>query len=210
MSQSSLVFHELMVGVGPATLLALVALGAFAGFLAGLFGIGGGMLMVPMLVMIFSGRGLSADEALELTTIYRASGMQGAYQNLAMRLASDPGFPPQHLLALAGLFAQDQRIDALIFSLEQYTQRETGNLDVWLDLAAAYAFVRRDADAVHAARKAIELGGDQAREAIMRDARFQPLASNGDFRALFPRQAPPPVAVPWQGGALPNLPGLAR
>ncbi len=153
---------------------------------------------------------LSADEALELTTIYRASGMQGAYQNLAMRLASDPGFPPQHLLALAGLFAQDQRIDALIFSLEQYTQRETGNLDVWLDLAAAYAFVRRDADAVHAARKAIELGGDQAREAIMRDARFQPLASNGDFRALFPRQAPPPVAVPWQGGALPNLPGLAR
>ena len=66
MSQSSLVFHELMVGVGPATLLALVALGAFAGFLAGLFGIGGGMLMVPMLVMIFSGRGLSADYLLKM------------------------------------------------------------------------------------------------------------------------------------------------
>ena len=153
---------------------------------------------------------LSADEALELTTIYRASGMQGAYQNLAMRLVSDPGIPTQHLLALAGLFAQDQRIDALIYTLEQYTRRETGNVDVWLDLAAAYAFVRRDAEAVNAARKSIELGGDQAREAILRDQRFQPLASNRDFRMLFPRQAPSAPAVPWQGGALPNLPGLAR
>jgi tetratricopeptide (TPR) repeat protein len=153
---------------------------------------------------------LSADEALELVSIYRASGMQGAYQQLASRLINDPGLPPQHILALAGLFAQDQRVDALIVALEQYTRKEAGNLDVWLDLSAAYAFVRRDAEAVTAARKAIELGGDRAREAIMKDNRFQPLATNREFRALFPRQAPQPMMPgPWQGGALPNLPGLA-
>lgn len=152
---------------------------------------------------------LSADEALELASIYRSSGMQGAYQNIASRLVSDTNLPPQHLLALAGLFAQDQRVDALIYALEQYTRRETGNLDVWLDLAAAYAFVRRDADAVNAARQAINLGGAQARDAILRDPRFQPLATNRDFRALFPRQATAAGAsAPWQGGALPNLPGL--
>ena len=152
---------------------------------------------------------LSADEALELASIYRSSGMQGAYQNIASRLVSDTNLPPQHLLALAGLFAQDQRVDALIYALEQYTRRETGNLDVWLDLAAAYAFVRRDADAVNAARQAINLGGAQARDAILRDPRFQPLATNRDFRALFPRQAPAAgTPAPWQGGALPNLPGL--
>ncbi|MDY0145206.1 MAG: DUF2723 domain-containing protein [Kiritimatiellia bacterium] len=155
---------------------------------------------------------LSPDEALELVSIYRASGMQGAYQNLATRLVSDTSLPPQYLLAIAGMFAQDQRVDALVFSLEQYTQRETGNLDVWLDLAAAYAFLKRDGDAIQAARRAIELGGDQAREAILHDARFQPLASNPAFRALFPRQPGRPAApqMPqWQGG-LPNLPGLAR
>jgi hypothetical protein len=71
--------------------------------------------------------------------------------------------------------------------------------------------VRRDADAVNAARHAIGLGGEPAREAILRDQRFQPLATNREFRALFPRQAPQPVVPPaWQGGALPNLPGLAR
>ena len=154
---------------------------------------------------------LSADEALELVSIYRLSGMQGAYQQLASRLISDPNLPLQHVLSLAGLFATDQRIDGLVFALEQYTRREKGNLDVWLDLAAAYAFLHRDADAVQAAREAIGLGGDQAREAILKDQRFQTLASNRDFRALFPRQAPRSAAPgPWQGGELPNLPGLAR
>ena len=66
MSELTQVFHDLMANVGPLTLLALVALGAFAGFLAGLFGIGGGMLMVPVLVMIFSGRGLSSDYLLKM------------------------------------------------------------------------------------------------------------------------------------------------
>ncbi|MGD9782131.1 MAG: DUF2723 domain-containing protein [Kiritimatiellia bacterium] len=156
---------------------------------------------------------LSPDEALELVSIYRASGMHNAYQNLAQRLLSDPAMPPPYMLSLAGMFAQDQRVDALIYALEQYVKRETGNLDVWLDLSAAYAFVRRDADAVNAARQAIGIGGDQAREAILRDPRFQPLATNRDFRALFPRQIRPP-ALPQNvfqgGGALPNLPGLAR
>ena len=141
---------------------------------------------------------MSADEALELVSIYRASGMQGAYQQLATRLLSDPGLPPQHMLSLAGLFAQDQRVDALIVALEQYTKRETGNLDVWLDLAAAYAFVRRDADAVNAARQAIGIGGDQAREAILRDQRFQPLATN----RRIPRLVSPPDRAAGGPGAL--------
>jgi len=153
---------------------------------------------------------LTPDEALELVSIYRASGMQGAYQNLASRLLSDTNLPPQHILALASFFAQEQRVEGLIYALEQYVRQESGNLDVWLDLAAAHAFLRRDANAIEATRRAIEIGGDRAREVILRDPRFQPLATNREFRALFPRQtAPRPAgAVPFQGGALPNLPGL--
>ena len=155
---------------------------------------------------------LTPDEALELTSIYRASGMQNAYQNLAARLVTDPQLPLQHVLALANFFAQDQRVDALIYTLEQYTQRDPNNLDAWLDLAAGYAFVRRDADAVRAARQSIQLGGDQARNAILQDPRFQPLATNREFHALFTRPGGGglrPLA-PLPGGALPNLPGLAR
>jgi len=153
---------------------------------------------------------LTPDEALELVSIYRASHMQSAYQNLATRLVNDQGLPTQHLLALASFFAQDQRVDALIVALSQYVKRDSNNLDVWLDLAAAYAFVRRDADAINAARKAIELGGGKAREAILRDPRFKTLANNHEFRALFPQQRPRSSAPVWQGGPLPNLPGMAR
>jgi tetratricopeptide (TPR) repeat protein len=153
----------------------------------------------------------SADEALELLSIYRASGMHGAYQQLANRLVSDPNLPAPYLLSVASLFAQDQQIEALVFTLEQYVRKEGNNVDVWLDLAAAYVHLQRQPDAVNAARRAIELGGDQARQFILGDPRFQPLAGNPQFRALFPQQPPrPPAAPAWQGGALPNLPGLAR
>ncbi|NLG34732.1 MAG: DUF2723 domain-containing protein [Lentisphaerae bacterium] len=155
---------------------------------------------------------LTADEALELMSIYRVSGRSAAYQQLATRLVSDPDLPVQHLLAIAGMFAEDQHIEALIFTLEQYTRREAGNINVWLDLAAAYVFVQREADAIQAARRAIELGGDSVRDFLSRDGRFQALAGKPEFQALFPRPPARPAAPPpsWQGGALPSLPGLAR
>ncbi|MET0981396.1 MAG: sulfite exporter TauE/SafE family protein [Telluria sp.] len=41
----------------PLLILALLAMGAFGGFAAGLLGIGGGMLLVPFITMIFTARG---------------------------------------------------------------------------------------------------------------------------------------------------------
>ncbi len=46
--------------------LAYLALGAFAGFMAGLLGIGGGAIMVPVLAMIFSASGISPEHVLHL------------------------------------------------------------------------------------------------------------------------------------------------
>lgn len=59
-------FGRLMADVGPLLLVELLALGASAGFLAGLFGIGGGMLMVPILILIFGDRGLPDDYLLKM------------------------------------------------------------------------------------------------------------------------------------------------
>jgi uncharacterized membrane protein YfcA len=43
-----------------------IALGAFAGFFAGLLGVGGGVLLVPLLGMIFAAQGFPADHVLHL------------------------------------------------------------------------------------------------------------------------------------------------
>ncbi len=45
---------------------AYLAIGAAVGFLAGLFGIGGGMVMVPMLVFVFTAKGFPAQHLMHL------------------------------------------------------------------------------------------------------------------------------------------------
>jgi uncharacterized membrane protein YfcA len=46
---------------------AYLAIGVTVGFLAGLFGIGGGMIMVPMLVFVFTAKGFPAEHMMHLS-----------------------------------------------------------------------------------------------------------------------------------------------
>ena len=50
----------------PLLIIELALLGLATGFLAGLLGIGGGMLLVPFITFILSGRGLEADLAVKM------------------------------------------------------------------------------------------------------------------------------------------------
>ncbi|MGB0662264.1 MAG: sulfite exporter TauE/SafE family protein [Pontibacterium sp.] len=50
------------------TFLSLVATGAFAGVLAGLLGVGGGIVIVPVLFFLFQGFGVSAHSAMLIAT----------------------------------------------------------------------------------------------------------------------------------------------
>ena len=95
----------------------LLALGLVAGFLAGLLGIGGGMLMVPILTFIFSQRGVEAGLAVKMAiatsmatimftslSSVRAHHRRGAVRwDLVKGLA--PGILVGGMLAGAGLFA---------------------------------------------------------------------------------------------------------
>ena len=50
------------------TILALIATGIFAGILAGLLGVGGGIVIVPVLFFLFQSFGVSADSAMVIAT----------------------------------------------------------------------------------------------------------------------------------------------
>ncbi|MDC6165935.1 sulfite exporter TauE/SafE family protein [Paucibacter sp. XJ19-41] len=101
----------------PVLLIELLLLGLCSGFLAGLLGIGGGMLMVPILTWMLSKQGVSADMAVKMaiatsmatimfTSIssVRAHHKRGAVRwDLVRGLA--PGILIGGLIAGAGIFA---------------------------------------------------------------------------------------------------------
>ncbi len=101
----------------PLLVVQLLALGVFTGFLAGLLGIGGGMLMVPFITVIVTAQGVSADLAVKVaiatsmaTIIFtslssvRAHHRRGAVRwDIVVRLA--PGIVTGAALASLGVFA---------------------------------------------------------------------------------------------------------
>ncbi|NIC43397.1 sulfite exporter TauE/SafE family protein [Aquabacterium sp. A08] len=101
----------------PLLIAELAALGLFAGFLAGLLGIGGGMVMVPFITLILSGRGVAPDLSVKMaiatsmaTIIFtslssvRAHHKRGAVRwDIVWRLA--PGIALGAALASLGAFS---------------------------------------------------------------------------------------------------------
>jgi uncharacterized protein len=111
-------------------LLEYLALGAVAGFLAGLLGVGGGMMMVPFLTFTLTQRGVDADAAIKMaiatsmaTILFtsissvRAHHRRGAVRWDIVR-AMAPGFVVGGLISGAGVFALVKgRVLALVFAL---------------------------------------------------------------------------------------------
>ena len=77
--------------------------------------------------------------------------------------------------------------------LQRYLMRDPGNVRIWIDFAAVNAALQRNNEAVMAAKRAIELGGDSVREAIRKDPRFNSIRDYPDFKSLVP---PLPSASP--------------
>lgn len=103
--------------LGPVLVAELLAMGMVAGFLAGLLGIGGGMMMVPGMTLIFTARGVASGMAVKMaiatsmaTILFTSLSSVRAHHRLGavrwpIALAMAPGIVAGGLLAGAGAFA---------------------------------------------------------------------------------------------------------
>jgi uncharacterized protein len=114
----------------PSLFISLALLGLFSGFMAGLLGIGGGMVMSPFLTMLLTQRGVSTDLAVKMaiatamsTIVFtslssvRAHHQRGAVRwELVRRMA--PGIVLGGALASIGIFSLLQgSVLAVVFAL---------------------------------------------------------------------------------------------
>jgi len=87
-------------------LLTYIALGTFSGFIAGLFGVGGGLTIVPLLYMLFAAQGFPVSEVMHLAlgtsmatiTITSISSMRAHHKHGAVRWDIVKGMTPGLLL----------------------------------------------------------------------------------------------------------------
>lgn len=105
------------MSLDPVLIVELLALGLVAGFLAGLLGIGGGMLMVPLLTYLLAQRGVESGMAVKMAiatsmatiAFTSLSSVLAHHKRGAVRWALvrglSPGIVVGGLLAGAGLFA---------------------------------------------------------------------------------------------------------
>jgi uncharacterized protein len=108
---------DIVSGLGLSLVIELLALGVVGGFLAGLLGIGGGMMMVPVLTWVFTQRGVESGMAVKMavatsmaTILFTSMSSVRAHHALgAVRWpivwAMAPGIAVGGLLAGAGAFA---------------------------------------------------------------------------------------------------------
>lgn len=113
----------------PLFIISLIALGGFVGFAAGLLGVGGGGIMVPMLTTIFLWQGLDADSAVPLAlgssmaaiVATSFSSMRAHHRHggviWSVVLAMTPGIFVGAVLATSLVAVLDATALALIFSL---------------------------------------------------------------------------------------------
>lgn len=82
----------------------------------------------------------------------------------------------------------------MIVPLTRYLRQRPTDWQAWLDLATLYVIENNGAQAQAAVRRALELGGAQARQLIESNPQLRPLAS----ALRLPNAAAPDVGLGWR------------
>jgi len=140
-------------------------------------------------------------DAMQLISIYFQMNQVRQADALAKQMLNSDSLKPQMAMQLAQHMAQGRRLPIVEQALKKYTALKPKDPQGWTNLAALQLALNKRGEMLVSLQKAIEAGGEPARNIIRKDKRFDTIRKNKEFQKL----VPPPLTRPGLG--LDPLPG---
>lgn len=135
--------------------------------------------------------GIDINEILELMQIYRDLNQIGEMEAIGRQIISDPRIPPEASFAVAAMSAQVGRMGLANNAMRVYTDQAPEDPRGWIELAALQVAVRQNAEALESIAQAVRTGGDEVRNHLRQDQRFEAIRNEPAFREHVPQAAMP-------------------
>jgi len=159
---------------------------------------------VQLVTKLNSGH-INFNEAMELMNIYYKFVQLAKVDALAKRLMTSQGFTAEMANQLATQLINYRRFYLVEPALKVYIKLRPNDPQGWINLAAIQVNLNKTNESFASLKKAIELGGEPARNIIRKDARFNRIRNTKQFQQLVPPVKQQPInifgfnPVPTQG-----------
>jgi len=142
------------------------------------------------------------SEAMQLISIYLQMNQAPQADALAKHILGRDTIQPQMAMQLAQHMAQSRRLPIVELALKKYTSLKPKDPQGWSNLAALQLILNKPGEMFVSLQKAIEVGGEPARNMLRKDKRFDAIRKSKEFQKLVP-------SIPAKGGfGLAPLPGV--
>jgi len=134
--------------------------------------------------------GSDINVVLELAGIYQRLNMDAPFQNVTRNILSISNLTPSVCAAVIQLYANVKRWDMLEHGLKRYLEIDSGNFRVWIDYGFVQVMLNKPNDGMTSLKRAVELGGEEARAMLREDPRFAKLRSLPEFQTIAKPMSP--------------------
>ena len=143
-------------------------------------------------------KGANITAIMELLTVYGKLNQGNEFSGLAMNMLNATNLPPAVYLQLAQVCGNARQPNIALEAVKRYLAHDARNSAVWIEQGLLQFTIGQNNEGMASLRKAVEVGGEAARNALRNDARFEPLRNQPAFQSLI--QAQPTVFNMSNGG----------